>query len=112
MRVAIRSAELLLSWRTSTPSVERAATDPESEALAREIESAARRGDPERWIASPLRFDLRQLDGSADRARYLMHSVFDPTMREWELVKLPDALLPLYYPIRLARLALKPFLTR
>jgi hypothetical protein len=112
LRVALRLADLLLSWRGTNASAGLAAIDADADALAREIESAARRGNPEAWIASPLRFDLRHLDSGADRARYLMHSVFDPTLREWELVKLPDALLPLYYPIRLARLALKPFVRR
>ena len=32
-------------------------------------------------------------------------SVFTPTAREWELIRLPDALLFLYYPIRFARVA-------
>jgi hypothetical protein len=112
LRVAMRLAELLLSWQPRDSASAFSTIRSEVETLAREIEHAARRGDPETWIASPMRFDLRQLDGSADRIRYLMHSFFDPTLREWELVRLPDALLPLYYPIRLARLALKPFVRR
>jgi hypothetical protein len=112
LAVALRLAELVLSWRPSASAVSVGARDGEVEALATELDSAVRRGEPEAWIASPIRFDLRMLDGNADRARYLAHSLFDPTLREWELVKLPDPLLPLYYPIRLARLALKPFVRR
>jgi hypothetical protein len=45
------------------------------------------------------------IDHPADRARFLAEEVFLPTMREWELVQLPEPLLPLYVPIRLGRLA-------
>lgn len=112
LQVALRTAELLLAWRPDAPAGAALVTDPAADALAREIDAAARRGDPGSWLAAPTRFDLRQLDNGSARARYLMHSIFAPTLREWELVKLPDLLLPLYYPIRLARLALKPFVRR
>jgi hypothetical protein len=86
--------------------------DAEARALAAELVAALAVGDANRWIAEPGRFALRQMDGVADRLRYLAHSVVDPTVREWELWQLPDALLPLYYPLRLARLAARPFVRR
>jgi len=54
----------------------------------------------------PYRFNLGMMDRGADRARYIALSVFAPTPREWELVRLPDWLVFLYYPIRLARVSL------
>lgn len=57
----------------------------------------------------PYRFNVGMMDRPADRARYIALSVLAPTPREWELVRLPDWALPLYYPLRLARvLALRP----
>lgn len=57
---------------------------------------------------SGRRFALRLMDGNVDRAKYLLRSAVEPTLREWELLRLPDALLPLYYLIRPARLLLRP----
>ena len=54
------------------------------------------------------RFALRLMDGNGDRANYLLRSTFEPTLREWELLPLPDALLPLYYLIRPVRLLFRP----
>ena len=49
------------------------------------------------------------MDHASDRVRYVALSVFSPTPREWELVRLPAWLVLLYYPIRLARVALLRF---
>ena len=57
----------------------------------------------------PYRFNLGMMDRASDRARYIALSVLAPTPREWELVRLPEWLVVLYYPIRLVRvLALQP----
>lgn len=67
--------------------------------IARAIGSGMDSSDP------PYALNVRMMDGAGDRARYIARSVFTPTAREWELIRLPDALLFLYYPIRLARVA-------
>ena len=54
------------------------------------------------------RFALQLMDGNRDRANYLVRSAFEPTMREWELLRLPDVLLPLYYLVRPVRLLFRP----
>jgi hypothetical protein len=51
-------------------------------------------------VHSGKRFALQLMDGPADRANYLLRSAIEPTLREWEFIRLPDALLPLYYVIR------------
>jgi hypothetical protein len=90
----------------------RAELPPRLVAVAEEAQAVSIAADIERGLASgdfpvgsPLGLDLRTMDGIADRVRYLAVGVFAPTLREWELVRLPDRLLPLYYPVRLARLA-------
>jgi hypothetical protein len=54
----------------------------------------------------PYVFNMAMMDSGRDRARYIALSVLSPTPREWELVRLPDALVFLYYPIRLVRVVL------
>ncbi len=54
----------------------------------------------------PYGFNLAMMDRRRDRAKYIALSVLSPTQREWELVRLPDWLVFLYYPIRLARVLL------
>ncbi len=46
----------------------------------------------------------RLLDSRRDRIRSMFHSALLPTEREWELVRLPDAMLSLYRLIRPLRL--------
>lgn len=46
-------------------------------------------------------------DGLADTMRLWHGMAFAPTEAEWRLVQLPPALYPLYYPIRLGRMAVK-----
>jgi hypothetical protein len=54
----------------------------------------------------PYVFNMAIMDHGRDRARYMALSVLSPTPREWELVRLPDWLVFLYYPIRLVRVTL------
>ena len=54
------------------------------------------------------RFAMRLMDGNADRANYLLRSAFEPTLREWEMLPLPNPMLPLYYLIRPVRLLFRP----
>jgi hypothetical protein len=85
----------LAAVATGRPAGKRAA------AIGRGIEREIRSGASS--LAQPYALNLRTMDRAGDRARYLALSVFSPTPREWELVRLPDALLFLYYPIRALR---------
>ena len=107
LRVGLRLARDLLG--TPLPPVLAAIPlDDATRALAGEIARSIG-GEAVPTTDEPYAFNLRMMDRVSDRARYVALSVFAPTPREWELVRLPDALLPLYYPIRLARvLALRP----
>jgi Uncharacterised nucleotidyltransferase len=86
---------------------------PRLAALAGEERSAARAAQIVRAIeaatfstAQPYVFNMALMDRGRDRARYIALSVLSPTPREWELVRLPDWLVFLYYPIRLVRVTL------
>ncbi len=65
--------------------------------IVRALEAGTASGD------QPYRFNMEMMDHASDRVRYVALSVFSPTPREWELVRLPEWLVSLYYPIRLAR---------
>jgi len=47
------------------------------------------------------------MESPADRAFFWFDTVLRPTPLEWAVLPLPDSLYPLYYPIRLGRLACK-----
>lgn len=86
---------------------------PRLAALAGEARSAARAAQIVRAIEAstfstnqPYVFNMAMMDHGRDRARYIALSVLSPTPREWELVRLPDWLVFLYYPIRLVRVTL------
>ncbi|MFN0098809.1 MAG: nucleotidyltransferase family protein [Gemmatimonadaceae bacterium] len=69
--------------------------------LVREVEERWARGETD--APTPLRWDLQWTDGTVHRLRLLARSAFDPTLREWEALRLPDALVglyPVFRPIR------------
>ncbi len=43
------------------------------------------------------------MERTADRAAYAWRVLTDPTLQEWEAVRLPDVLLPFYPALRPAR---------
>jgi hypothetical protein len=51
---------------------------------------------------------LRSRPGLSERARFLTELAFTPTLAEWESLKLPDPLYPLYHLYRPARLLFRP----
>lgn len=59
---------------------------------------------PDIGAESTARYDLQWLDGPWAKLRYLVLAVVLPTPQERRLVRLPDALLPLAYPVRAWRL--------
>lgn len=66
--------------------------------LAREVEARWESGEID--SRSSIRWNLRWTDGAADRLRLLRHVALDPTLREWEALRLPDALVGLYSVFR------------
>jgi hypothetical protein len=86
-----------------------AALPPRYIALADEPATVARAAQIVRALEAgtvspePYRFNMDMMDHASDRVRYVALSVLSPTPREWELVRLPEWLVSLYYPIRLAR---------
>jgi hypothetical protein len=69
---------------------------------------ARHRGDPAAEDVggdSELRYDLHWLDDIPARIRYVTLAVALPTPRERDAARLPEALLPLAYPVRVWRLA-------
>lgn len=68
---------------------------------AAEIARALESGTSSR--REPYALNVRMMDRWQDRARYLARSVFSPTPREWEFVRLPASLVFLYFPVRFVR---------
>lgn len=62
-----------------------------------------------RWSAGALAWrptaawDSAWMERTADRAAYAWRVLTDPTLQEWEAVRLPDVLLPFYPALRPAR---------
>jgi hypothetical protein len=86
-----------------------ASSDAHVASLAREALARLRDGPS----ASPLQrnnaraFHLECLERPRDRVRFVVQSTLRPTLREWELVRLPGALTLFYVPIRIGRLLLR-----
>lgn len=76
-------------------------TDEIAGEIVRRIDRGIETG--ESLLEQPHALNMRMMDRSADRVRYVALGIFAPTPREWELVRLPDPLLVLYYPIRVLR---------
>jgi hypothetical protein len=98
--VALRIAHDVLGAPLA-PRLAELAADEHAATRAAQIVSALESG-----VAStdqPYRFNLGMMDGASDRVRYIALSVFSPTPREWELLRLPGWLVLLYYPIRVVR---------
>jgi len=80
--------------------------DAEAPALAREIEGyidSQKLYDVE--SLAYFRLMLRLRENEADRLRFLGRLAFTPGPGEWNAVRLPPSLFPLYRFVRIARLA-------
>jgi hypothetical protein len=65
---------------------------------------------PGPWRAAELlRFHLATRDRISTRAGYLLFRSLELNEHDWSFVALPPGLAPLYYPLRLARLAVQGF---
>jgi putative nucleotidyltransferase-like protein len=61
----------------------------------------------EEWSVADHRFFLRSRERRSDRLRYLLRLAMTPGTAEWQSVRLPGFLFPLYPAVRLVRLAAK-----
>lgn len=100
LKLALRLAHDVVGAGLTTRFVALAG-DPPTVARAKQIVRSLEAGTAS--TDQPYRFNMEMMDRASDRVRYIALSVFSPTPREWELVRLPEWLVALYYPIRLAR---------
>ena len=86
--------------------LEASRADARAAALARAVSARLTLdpGAPDIGAESTPRYDLRWLEGTWARARYLALAAALPTPQERRVAPLPDALLPLAYPLRALRL--------
>ena len=91
-----------------------ARADAHATCLARAVPMQLSRepGAPDLWKESTPRYDLQWLEGTWARARYLALAAALPTPQERKVAPLPDALLPLAYPVRALRLMGRAFRRR
>jgi hypothetical protein len=84
----------------------RLAADAHLQALAQEVRQRplVAPARPE-WSLADHRFFLRARERRRDRMRYLVRMALTPGAAEWQSVRLPAFLFPLYPAVRLARLA-------
>jgi hypothetical protein len=106
LRVTLLLANRFLG--TAIPAaIERAVlADHVARGLAEEIAAALAAGvSYDTGRTSYFRLMMRLRERRADRVRFLARLAFTPGPGEWEAVRLPGALLPLYRVVRFARLA-------
>ncbi|MEQ9641755.1 MAG: nucleotidyltransferase family protein [Alphaproteobacteria bacterium] len=103
LRLGFALADRLL--QTPVPEALRPAVDVDG-AIASLVESVERSltcpGSPKRTNFKIYGFKLRMRERLGDKLRYAARTLFTPRRAHYELVALPDALLFLYYPIRIA----------
>jgi Uncharacterised nucleotidyltransferase len=89
------------------PSIENAvAADRSAQAFAEDIAVAVAAGVTyEEQQISYFRLMMRLRERRTDRMRFLTRLTFTPGPGEWEAIRLPKSLFPLYRIVRLARLA-------
>ena len=80
--------------------------DPAAQDLAEEIAAAVAAGiSYDTQQVSYFRLMMRLRERRADRVRFLARLTFTPGPGEWDAVRLPGPLVPLYRAVRLVRLA-------
>jgi hypothetical protein len=108
IRVSLQLIQNLFGVPLPSAIAEWAASDKQSESIARRVEQRLLSGDAnagERIPTDPL--FRAAMESKYDRAVYWFQSIFRPTPLEWALVPLPDWLRGAYYPVRAGRLLIK-----
>ena len=106
LHVTLLLANRLLATPIPGPVEESILDDRAARAFAEEIAMDVARGvSYEEQQVSYFRLMMRLRERKADRLRFLARLAFTPGPGEWEAVRLPRLLFPLYRVVRLARLA-------
>jgi hypothetical protein len=106
LHVTLRLVDRLLATAIPAPIENSILADHAARAFADEIAVAVPRGvSYEEQQISYFRLMMRLRERKTDRLRFLARLTFTPGPGEWEAVRLPKALFPLYRLVRLVRLA-------
>ena len=106
LRVSLLFAKHLLGMPIPSAMENAVLADRAARGLADEIGANLARGIPANIEhLSYFRLMMRLRERRADRVRFVTRLTFTPGPGEWEAVRLPRALFPLYRVVRLARLA-------
>jgi hypothetical protein len=106
LRVTLLLANRLLGTEIPAAIESAVLSDQAARGLADEIAAALAAGvSYDTGRTSYFRLMMRLRERRADRVRFLARLAFTPGPGEWEAVRLPGALLPLYRVVRFARLA-------
>ncbi|MGH2539334.1 MAG: nucleotidyltransferase domain-containing protein [Actinomycetota bacterium] len=104
--LAVAMVDRILGAVPSPELLAAAEADPRTRMLADSLVPLVLGGDPRGAPASTrLRLSMALAERRADSVRKAWRSLVTPTASDWKTVPLPDVLWPLYYPVRLARLA-------
>jgi hypothetical protein len=106
LRVTLLLANRFLATAIPPPFENTILADPPCQACADEIAAAMATGVSHNvQQLAYFRLMMRLRERPADRVRFLTRLTFTPGPGEWEAIRLPKALLPLYRVVRLVRLA-------
>jgi hypothetical protein len=106
LHITLLLAQRFLATAIPSPVESATLTDGAARVLADEIAMTAAAGVPCRTEqVSYFRLMMRLRERKADRIRFISRLTFTPGPGEWEAVRLPKTLFPLYRVVRLARLA-------
>jgi hypothetical protein len=104
VRVTMLLAERMLGAEIPQAASEKLTSDYEADALASKILESIPRGEFDVESVEYFRLMMRLRERFLDRVRFATRLVFTPGPGEWDVVKLPDALFPLYRVVRVGRL--------
>ena len=106
VNVNLLLAHKLLEMPLPSVNSERVIEDPSTTRLADEILPIIKHSaNYETESAAYFRLMLRLRERRQDRARFLSRLIFSPSVNEWNAVRLPNSLQPMYRVVRLSRLA-------
>lgn len=110
LHITLLLANQLLQMPLPDPLQTAIHADLAAQALAHEIAQSMAEEVPHDVQQIPyFRFMMRLRERKADRLRFLTRLTFTPGPGEWQAVRLPRILSPLYRVVRLARLAFRLF---
>jgi hypothetical protein len=108
--LGLASVQRLLGVPLPEQAAVRVQADREAVELAEQVHARFFSGDerPSDSLGLPFhRFQMRAMDDVRSRVRYVARSLFIPTAEDWESIRLPERLFPLYHLVRPLRLAVR-----